>query len=371
MPVSGSLFSRLGVFLRLLLAGATVVTGALLLLCAYSPWLSPETFPRLALLGMLFPVFVAVNVAVLFFWLVFHVRYVLIPLAALLLSVPVLWDYCPLNWSTHPKDDCLKVLTYNVLNFYNARSREASHEEILDYLSGSGADIILLQEVYSTKKMPTEKLDKTLRSWGYHVLRPDYISFSANVCYSKYPVLSAELIPYRPDAENGAVAYRILYAPGDTLLAVNVHLQSYQFSEDERKAYQKMLDSPERETLKNSTRALARRMKNALQSRSPEVQAVLNYIADSGCRSVIVGGDFNDTPVSYVYRCFSEQLTNAFEQSGTGLGWSYNQRGFYVRIDHIFFSDDWESCASTVDKRISVSDHYPHYTYLSRKPACP
>lgn len=371
MPVSGSLFVRLGAFLRLLLAGAAVVTGILLLLCAYSPWLSPDSFPRLALLGMLFPVFVVVNVVVLVFWLIFHVRYALMPFTALLLSAPVLWDYCPLNWPSSPKDDCLKVLTYNVLGFHDARSRKASHEEILDYLSGSGADVILLQEAYASKEMSVKKLDRTLRSWGYYTLHPANVAVSANLCYSKYPVLSAEQIPYREDAANGSVAYRILYAPGDTLLVVNNHLQSYHFSTDEREAYQKMLASPERKTLKSSTRILARRMKEALQERAPEVQTVLDYMARSGCKSIIAGGDFNDTPVSYVYRRFSEQLTNAFEQSGTGLGWSFNQRGFYVRIDHLFFSDDWTSCASTVDKRISVSDHYPHYTYLRRNTARP
>lgn len=366
MPVSGNIFVRIGMFLRSLLAGATLVTGVTMLLCAYSPWLSPVVYPRLSLLGLLFPVFVAINIGLLIFWLVFYVRYTLIPLSALLFSVPVLWDYCPLNLPSSPKEDCVKVLTYNVLGFYDVISKQSSHKAVLDYLSGSGADIILLQEAYPTKDFSIKELDETLRSWGYYTLRPENMRGMANICYSKFPVLSAERIPYREDQGNGSVAFRLEYAPGDTLLVVNNHLESYKLTDNDRKQYRQMLTEPERKTLEEGTRTLVHKMKEAVKARAPEVDVVLDYIARSGCRSVIAGGDFNDTPVSYTYRRFSNQLTNAFEQSGSGFGWSYNSSGFYVRIDHIFFSDDWESCCSTVDKSIAVSDHYPHYTTLRR-----
>jgi endonuclease/exonuclease/phosphatase family metal-dependent hydrolase len=57
-------------------------------------------------------------------------------------------------------------------------------------------------------------------------------------------------------------------------------------------------------------------------------------------------------------------LNDAFAESGQGLGVSFNQNKFYFRIDHILTSRNFRTYNCTVDRSISVSDHYPIWCYL-------
>ena len=66
-------------------------------------------------------------------------------------------------------------------------------------------------------------------------------------------------------------------------------------------------------------------------------------IKNSKQQTIIVCGDFKDTPISYTHRVISKGLVDAFENSGSGLGISYNQNRFYFRIDHILTSKNIDS----------------------------
>lgn len=64
--------------------GANVMAALLLLLCGLSSTLSPAEHPRLALFCLGFPLLLLLNIAFVFFWLVFQVRKVWIALLGLL-----------------------------------------------------------------------------------------------------------------------------------------------------------------------------------------------------------------------------------------------------------------------------------------------
>ena len=54
---------------------------------------------------------------------------------------------------------------------------------------------------------------------------------------------------------------------------------------------------------------------------------------------VILCGDFNEVPYGYAYGRVRKQLRNAFENSGTGFGFTYNKAPRYIRIDNQFYSN--------------------------------
>lgn len=82
---------------------------------------------------------------------------------------------------------------------------------------------------------------------------------------------------------------------------------------------------------------------------------------------MIVCGDFNDGSISYTHRVLTQELDDAFTQSGKGLGISYNQNKFYFRIDNILISPDLRAYNCTVDRSIKASDHYPIWCYISKR----
>jgi hypothetical protein len=367
MPASDDdeMLAKIKSILFQLIAGANFITALILLTCAYSPLFHPEEWPRLSLWGLLFPLFLVIVILFLIFWLIFHWRFAWISVAGLACCYPTLRAYCPVNWPTSPPEDAIKVLTFNAHGFHDQQTDTRGDSLVLDYLRRSEAHIIALQEAVTGGRLPKEKLDSALVSFGYHSLRVEGNEMQREICYSRFPILSAERIRYTSET-NGSVAYRLLYGK-DTLLLINNHFESYKLTPDDREQYKGILKDPEREKMNKEARRLIAKMGQASARRAPEVDSVLNYIRRSGCRSVIVCGDFNDSPVSYTYHRLASSLTSAFEQSGNGIGVSYNQKGFYVRIDHILFSDDWTSYRTQVDKSLKTSDHYPLFTHLSKR----
>ena len=135
---------------------------------------------------------------------------------------------------------------------------------------------------------------------------------------------------------------------------------------EDKMKYKEIIKDPENGHAESNSRELVRKMAGASRLRGPQVDSVLNYVEKSGRRAVIVCGDLNDSPISYSCHRLSSRLKSAFRQSGNGLGLSYNQKGFYFRIDHIFVSDYWQTYETHVDKTAQWSDHYPMITYLKK-----
>ena len=87
---------------------------------------------------------------------------------------------------------------------------------------------------------------------------------------------------------------------------------------------------------------------------------------------VILVGDFNNTPNSYVYQLFSRTMQNAYACAGWGLGGTYGHKSVYslvlprlrflifdfLRIDHIFCSHDFKVLSAQVFQ-VEGSDHRP------------
>lgn len=346
-----------------MMAGANITSSLLLLLSCWSVYLLPADYPRLSLFGLTFPFFVIVNLLFLFFWLIFHIRYVWIPLLALILSIPFINDYCPINRKTVPPEGALKVLTYNVAYFGGTEESEKKEDnDILKYILDSDADIICLQEASG----PVRKvLDEKMCQAGYHV--PKVVDNGKELlehAYFKMPVLAVEAIKYDSES-NGSIAYHLL-CDEDTLLVINNHLESNRLTVEDKTVYKNMIFDPQKETMENGMRLLMRKMAHASAIRSPQVDIVNKYIKRDRSPYILVCGDFNDSPISYTCNRFGKNLTSAYVESGNGPGFSYNKDLFYVRIDHIFHSRNMESYATQIDRSIKTSDHYPLITYIKR-----
>ena len=209
-----------------------------------------------------------------------------------------------------------------------------------------------------------QPIAKEMAAAGYHIRHLNDGKAEPQFIYSRLPILSARRISYE-SSTNGSVAVELLY-DGDTVLVVNNHLESYKLTPEDKQVYKDIIHDPENIRSERSSRDLVRKMADASRVRGPQIDSVLNYIRHSGREGVVVCGDFNDSPISYSCRRCSSALTSAFRQSGNGLGLSYNQKGFYFRIDHIFVSDYWQTYETHVDKTALWSDHYPMITYLKK-----
>ena len=361
---------HLGKFVILLLTAVNLLFTALLLLAAYSPYINPQEHPYLSCFGLTFPIFILLNLLFLFFWLLAG-RYkpLLLPLLGLLLCYPQIKGYLPINSHTGQlPDEAIKVLSYNVMAFDGTEKKDGKNP-ILEYLKESGADIICLQEYAVSKKkgyLTQKDVDKALKAYPYH--RINVVGHSKGhsnrmACYSKFPILSARMVDYNSEY-NGSMVYEIKWGK-DTLTLVNNHLESNKLTQADKKVYEEMLKSPEREKMKSGARLLIGKLAEATTLRAPQAEAVAEEIKRSEHATVIVCGDFNDIPLSYTHRTIAEGMNDAFTESGRGLGISYNQNKFYFRIDNILTSKNLKTYNCTVDRTIRDSDHYPIWCYVA------
>ena len=72
--------------------------------------------------------------------------------------------------------------------------------------------------------------------------------------------------------------------------------------------------------------------------------------------SLIVCGDFNDTPLSYAYHSIKGDLVDAFNLSGKGIGTSFVKIPA-LRIDYILHDAAFKSTNYQKYNQI-LSDHY-------------
>ena len=311
--------------------GANIAVILLLWLSAAVTYLSPEQFPKLSLLSLVFPVFLFSDLAFVAFWLIFKAKRVWIPLVGLATCFSFVRDYMPFNLSSEPADSAMTVLSFNTHGFGGAEAYDGDGQNlVVRYLAATDADIICLQETYSEALRKT--LSDSLEPKGYHEASHKGLSL-----YSRLPVISFEELTYPTLNNSGFLAY--LLWRSDTILLINNHFESNHFSPEIRQKYVDALEQTANanrhataDSLIGEVKPLLRLMAEAAPMRAAQTDIIDSIVTTWLPRPVILCGDFNDTPVSYTHRVLTRHLTSAFRQSGNGLGRTFREKGFPVRI---------------------------------------
>ena len=340
---------------------------AAFMLCAFSQLIPAEKLPVISLAGMAFPIALGAVVAFLVFWLLFYKRFCWLSLVTLLVCCNQVYSMFPLNVSDiRAPRGALKVLSYNVLSI-----KADENNPILQYLARSKADIICLQEAseYSLKQYEKKKAE-WMEDYPYRTYRmPHGGTREARdiVCISKYPILSMKNVSFS-ETGNGYSQYT-LDVNGDTVILFNCHLQSFCLNDDDRSLYEEILTHPKEKLPTSGTKGLLKKLREANAKRSIQADSLACHIKKAmgdgpTPRTIIVCGDFNDSPISYSHYRVSRLLKDAYTQSGNGFGFSYNRNKMFFRIDYILASPNLKPYQCKVDRSIKASDHYPIYSYF-------
>ncbi len=341
-----------------MVAGANVATVVIMLLIGFSDRINPVEHSFWANVGLAFPVFLFVNFCFLVFFIIFKKKYALVSLAGFIVGYSPIRNYCPFNVSHDVPEGAVKVLSYNVHGFVADNPPEDSPNPILDYIIGSDADIVCLQEA----RLNGAILEAVGGVYQYcdsviHPGRGDCL-----VIMSKYPILSKDRIEYKSKG-NLSAAFKI-NMHGDVVTVVNNHFESTGLSQADRTGFKNMMKGKSgKDTIKAESKRLAAKLGESVRIRAPQVDAVAEYVKNCS-EPVILCGDFNDSPISYAHRTLANVLTDCYIASGNGPGISYHHNAFFVRIDNIMCSEHWRPYGCKVDRSIGYSDHYPIYCWL-------
>lgn len=311
-----------------------------------------------AMLVYALPLLIIANVVFLIYWLVlrrFH--WACMPLITLLCCIPYIGTLYQFG-SQDEKADAkpgLKIATYNVAAF----GRETSGfmaQDILSEMKKQKVDIACFQE-YSDHAGDRRNSDSYKEYFPYMA-----VGNHDMVIYSRHPIVNTKNIPFE-QTNNSAMWAEIKY--NDSIYRVyNAHLETTGING-----------------------SLHRAAKQEAQGIEVQNNALINYlygkytvgmIARSGQANmlamdmrdcevpIIVCGDFNDVPYSYVYNTMLGDKIDGFKECGSGLMNTFRGGKKHVRIDYIFHSKEMEG-VSYYKKELSYSDHYPVFMRVAIK----
>jgi len=350
-----------------LVAGANMATVALMACAGFSDRINPADHPLLSCLGLAFPIFLVANLLFLFFWLTFKWSRAWIPIAGYALVYCPLSLYMPVNMRQDVPDGSIKLLSYNVCQYGGNYKYEAGFDTVYGYIKRQQPDIVCIQEDADTWRRFVFQRYKKILPYNDTTLFINNKMMNGVGIHTRFPILRKERIAY-PSEANGSVAYYLRLDNGDTLLVINNHLEGTHLSKEDRQNYKRMIGGHmERDTVKEESKVLIEKLAHSAAKRAPQAEAVHRYIEAHSQYPTIVCGDFNDSPISYSRRTIAQGLTDCFAATGRGIGLSYNQKGFFVRIDHIFCSSHFEPYNCQIDNEMDASDHYPVVCWLKMR----
>lgn len=360
---------RLRVSLRLCLQVICVLSALLLMVGVVTIFISPAVWPCGSLLCLAFPLFFILNTIVLVAGLFVRRRMWIMPLVALLFSLPALRAYSPVNFAgAKPNDaDTLRILTFNTRNFGGHEADANQRNFVAGFMFDAAADIVCFQEGASEPDFYQKHVIPLLRKrYPYYNIQLRQQQSPMGI-FSRWPLVDKEIVTR--SGSNVVVAYRVMRSVGDTIRVVNCHLSSIGLSEAQRGFYSATVHGyVANADTSGGVGGILRAFCAAAGRRALMADTVAAYIAAHREESLIVCGDFNDTPVSYAVRRVASGLTDCYRAAGNGIGRTFCRDAIVVRIDHLFCSSRWQPVQCRVVPVETRSDHYPLLaTLVSRK----
>lgn len=353
------LFYYISILLTGILAGITIVG-------AFAGSTSPDSSKLIPFIGLALPVLLLANFAIAIYWAIRWRYWVLIPLIAIFCN----WSYLSrvfqfpfFSSSSEPKEKMatyipgiLTVATYNADSFNNEHTGY-SCKEIASHMRRLKADILCFQEFGINDEFNMDSLHVALSDWPYHYIpsSPAGQPLLQLAVFSRYPIKEEHLIIY-PDSKNCSL-WCDIEINGRMIRIFNNHLQTTEVSRNKRKL-ETELRKDDSQRVERAALTLVDGLYENFRKRSVQANLLQQLIAASP-HPVIVCGDFNSLPSSYVYHTVKgDKLKDGFQTSGHGYMYTFRYFKHLLRIDYIlhspeikstdYFSPDWD-----------YSDHKP------------
>lgn len=351
----------------------SVVAGIAMILTLLSPYIHPARFWVFPLFGLIAPAVYAVVVLFTLYWIIRWRWRIAAPLL-LLLVVGLFKVSLFLNpelrrhygEETKYGSGTITVMTFNVRSFYSDQ-KTWSFDSVALLIDRVAPDIVCIQE-FGRNWEDMDRMDALLPEYTRASVPVDPTDekspFYPVAVYTKYRVLGPTTTILQEEPYKGQATWVDLLVGEDTVRIVNNHLHSTSITaDDEEFISQRQFLTDTASSAK--VKSIVRRFHNNSVLRANQADTIARVIRETPCAKIVCG-DFNDTPMSYVYRTMARGLDDAF--STCGKGYSYTFRGFMdaLRIDYVLYSEPLECLSYEVLYDVKLSDHYPVVVRLKK-----
>ncbi len=315
-----------------------------------SPYINPESIWFFSFPGLFFPILMILNAFFVLSWWLIDWKHswmsIIILMGGIFLSPYIL----SFKGTESVNEYHFSVASYNMNYAYGTfpeGSQQYDNKSIAVFKSfltdTLNPDILCGQEINGF-------LEKLLKS------HYPYIASSSNIrttIYSKFPVIQKGTIDF--GGITNSCVWADLLVKNDTIRVYSAHFQSNNITKDTDLVIE---DVENRQSFKFfRIRSILTKYKTNVIIRAGQARKVREHI-DNCPHPIIMGVDLNDPPISYTHRKFSGVLQDAFAVQGKGFSSSYAGKIPLLRIDNLFFSDDFDIRSYKVFRK-RYSDHYP------------
>ena len=308
-----------------------------------------------SLLVYALPLLIAGNIVLLVYWLILRRwHWALMPLITILCCIPyvgTLYQFGGID-ETADKKSGLKIASYNVALF----GRETSGfmaQDILSEMKKQKVDILCFQE-YSDQSGDKKNSDSYKEYFPYFVMGQNDM-----IVYSRYPITRSKNIPF--EMTNNSAMWVEVKVNDEVIRVYNAHLETTGINSTLHRAAKlqnKGFDIESNALL----RAFYGNYTLGMMARAGQANVLAMDMRESDA-PIIVCGDFNDVPYSYVYNTMKGDLVDGFKECGSGYMYTF-RGGKQVRIDYIFHDKAFEGL-TYYKRELSYSDHYPVFMKIS------
>lgn len=354
------------VIIRRLLLWGNVLLVIALICSAWFRYLDPGTFWIAGFAGLTFPLlWIACLVLAVIWLLLYRLRYWLISLAGLLLTIPALlltWGFHLPGSSANPPDRSFTIMSFNCSSMGLKEYKNVTHirSRIYGEIRKARPDILCLQEFYTNDHPEKTNNFDSLRlqfKYPYHYFvkhRTHWKSWHyGTILFSKFPIVDSSMVDMGGGSSQEDLLTARLLIHGDTVRVISAHLASHRLDQEDYN----VVATPDKEKVKG----VMSKMKRSFRLRSAQAKLMRREI-DQTSEPLIVVGDFNDIPLSYTYHTIRGDLQDAFLKKGSGFGRTFSALSPTLRIDYIL-----------PDKRIKVEDFsiwrrkgFEHFPVMAR-----
>lgn len=245
----------------------------------------------------------------------------------------------------------VSLMSYNVHMFggnkYESTPKDSIAYEFLDLLREHQPMVLCLQEYTAIKGLSITDSLELMGYNHYYGAHGSNTAPSGTVVFSKLPITYVKRIDQQKvlvEILNGDKPFRVLC----------VHMDSYAFNLDDRNDIEQIahlkLDSLSRSTMNKAKETVIRHENEWNDQLYPLI---------SECNMpLILAGDMNDIPSSWLYTQITKHLEDTYCNKGAGFCTTYNGSFPRFRIDMVFHSPQF-STLSYHRIKSDVSDHYP------------
>lgn len=333
------LLSTLGVVFTLLLLAAAILSWRA---SSLSP-LMPEWSNFWMAIALFMPVILLLNAVAMVWWLIRGKWGVMLaPVIAIVLNLNYISAMVQLpDFTKHGGERDIRVMSLNVLGFRQLGSVPVSAHAITYIASREQVDLLCLQEFVVEHTFNVDSIAALVES------RMPYVVHGASLAIcSRYPILDHRSVSF-PDSGNGYI-WADLDIEGKRVRVFSVHLQTSGLAS----LLHRLRKNPNHDA---PIERLVGSLEQNTRIRAKQVDEI-RQIIDETPGPVIVAGDFNETPSSYVYRRMKGDMIDGFRASGRGFGGTFRSFGGFLRLDYIFYNDAFTSVRyCMLDEQIS--DH--------------